>query len=139
MGDCPIPERGVFCISIVDLISKTALVLFSLLCAINYHYKKGSLKVEFIKCKKIHSRLLFIVVLQSKLCQWVIKIVLFLISLYRPRKDTLYAISHWSTMIHLLWICFILYCHVTFFSHKYRIYDLLVFSVIIFWVYQRIP
>ena len=61
----PIPECGAFCISIIDLISKSALVFFSLLCASNYHYNKGSIKVEFIKCKTIHSRLLVISVLQS--------------------------------------------------------------------------
>ena len=36
------PERGVFYILIVDLISKSTLVGFSLLCASNYYYRKGA-------------------------------------------------------------------------------------------------
>ena len=39
--DCPGPEHGVFCILIVNLISRRVLVLFSLLHAINYYYSKG--------------------------------------------------------------------------------------------------
>ena len=49
VSDFPRPERGILCISIVDIISKRTLVLFSLLRSINYHYNNGPLKVEFIK------------------------------------------------------------------------------------------
>ena len=66
VGGFPIPERGILFILIVDRISKSALVLFSLLCAINYHYNKGPVKVESIKCKTIHIGLLLIVILLSK-------------------------------------------------------------------------
>ena len=38
VNNYPRPERGVFCILIVDLISKSALKFFSLLFAINYNY-----------------------------------------------------------------------------------------------------
>ena len=48
MINLPRPERGVLCISIVDIISKSALVLFSLLCASNYHYNKGPVIVDNI-------------------------------------------------------------------------------------------
>ena len=58
MRDFPGPERGILCILIIDIISKSALVLFSLLRASNYYYNKGALKVEFIKYKIIHSGLL---------------------------------------------------------------------------------
>ena len=45
MIDCPGPEHGIFCISVVDTILKSALVLFSMLRASNYHYNKGGLKL----------------------------------------------------------------------------------------------
>ena len=92
--------------------------------------KKGPLKVDIIKCKTIHSRLLLIAVLQSKSWRWVIKnrnkIVRW------NKKVTLYAIFHWPKMIILLYICFILNCQVTFFlSHKCRICNILdIFSQI---------
>ena len=41
----------VLCILIVDLISKISLVFFGLLCARNYNYNKGPIKVEFLKWK----------------------------------------------------------------------------------------
>ena len=53
----PGPEHGVFYISIIDLILRSELVLFSLLRASNYKYNKAPLKVEFFKWKMIHSRL----------------------------------------------------------------------------------
>ena len=74
----PSLDRGVFCILIVYLISKIALALFILLLSSNYHYKKVPLKVDFVKCKTIHSELLPIVVLQSKLLHLVIGYFLFL-------------------------------------------------------------
>ena len=49
VGYFPGTERGILFISIVDRILRRALVFFSLLYAINYHYNKGTLKVEFIK------------------------------------------------------------------------------------------
>ena len=47
----PSPERGVFCILIVDIISKRSQVLFSLLCVRNYHYKRGLLKLSSLSEK----------------------------------------------------------------------------------------
>ena len=46
--DCLRPGSSVLCILIVDIILKSALILFSLLRVSNYHYNKGPLKVQFI-------------------------------------------------------------------------------------------
>ena len=46
-------------------ISISALVLFNLLRARNYHYNKGTLKVDFVKWKMIHSGLLRTIFLQK--------------------------------------------------------------------------
>ena len=40
--DCSGPERGVLCISIVDLIFRSAMAVFSMLRAISYQYNKGN-------------------------------------------------------------------------------------------------
>ena len=65
--NCPGPEFFVFCTSIIGVISRRSLVFFILLYGIKCHYKKGSLKMEFFKCKTIHSRLLCIAVLYTVL------------------------------------------------------------------------
>ena len=114
--DIPGPECGVFFISIVDLISKSALVLFSILCAINYHYNNVPLKVEFFKCKMIHNRLLLIAVLQKILLQWVINNVnISIISRYTWRIlfCCYFPLTYEDSLVLL---CFILNYHVTFFS-----------------------
>ena len=54
---------------------------------------------------------MIIVVLQPKLLQWVIKIVLFLFSWYRTEKGTLFSIVHWPMMIISLYLFFILKYH----------------------------
>ena len=41
MIDFPGPECGILCINIVDLISRIALIGFSMLCASNYYYSEG--------------------------------------------------------------------------------------------------
>ena len=41
VSNCPGPERVVFCISIVDIIPRSTLVVFSMLRAINYYYYRG--------------------------------------------------------------------------------------------------
>ena len=51
------------------------MVLFSMLRASNYHYNKGPLKVQFIKCKTIHSGFLLIPVIHSILLGYVIEII----------------------------------------------------------------
>ena len=41
MSNCPEPEHSVLYIAIADLISRSALVGFSLLRAMDYYYRKG--------------------------------------------------------------------------------------------------
>ena len=48
MRDFPGPECGVLCILIVDIMSKSALALFNLLCERNYHCNKGPVIVDNI-------------------------------------------------------------------------------------------
>ena len=115
VSNFPGPERGIFCILIVDLIYISALECFSLLLARNYHYNKGRLKFEFIKFKTVHSRLLFIAVLQSILLLWVMKIVLISIITSYTWRGTFSAIVHWSTTIPLFLSYFIFNCHGTLF------------------------
>ena len=113
MSNCPGPKRGFFYILIVDLISRSTLVLFSLLGAINYHYNKGNMKMEFLKCKTIHIILLRIAVLLSILIQWVIKIPLIYIIARYTWIGTVATVFHWTTTIILFLSCFILNCHRT--------------------------
>ena len=93
------PEHGVFCISVVDVISRNALILLSLLRAINYPYNKGPLKYEFFKCKTIHSGLLHIAILHSISLQWVIKKYIISIISRDHWRGTFAAIFHSHTMI----------------------------------------
>ena len=111
--NCPGPERGYFYISIVDLISRISTVFFSLFCASNYYYNKGPIKVEFFKCKTIHSRLLHSAVLQSIFLQWVIKIVLIYIIVRYTCRVTFTAIIHWPMTDLLFLSYFISNCHGT--------------------------
>ena len=113
MIDCPGPERGVFCISIIDLISRITLVLFSLLHVGKYHYNKEPLKVGIFKSKKIQSRLLRIAVLHPISLRWVIKIVLIYIIARYNCGGTFAAILHWPTMILLFLFFNMLNCHGT--------------------------
>ena len=111
MSNFPGPECGVFCISIIDTIFRSALVLLSLLRASKYHYYNGPLKVEFFKCKTIHSILFCISVLQSISLRWFVNIVpIYIISRYTCR-GRFTAISHWPTIIILFLSYFILHCH----------------------------
>ena len=59
------PERGVFCILIIDIILKSALVGFSLLRASDYYYKKWKVTVDNFTIITIHRGLLIIVIAQS--------------------------------------------------------------------------
>ena len=54
VSNLPSPGRGIFCISIVDLISKITLVLFSLLRESNYNYNKGPVIFDNIMILTIH-------------------------------------------------------------------------------------
>ena len=62
VSNLPSPGRGIFCISIVDLISKITLVLFSLLRESNYNYNKGPVIVDNITINTIHGGLFCITV-----------------------------------------------------------------------------
>ena len=86
---------------ILDIISISALVLVMLLHTINYHYNKGPLKVEFIKCKRIHSGLLRIIVLLEILLQWDIKFHLIYIIARYTYGGIFAAIVHWFITISL--------------------------------------
>ena len=90
---CPGPERGILFILIIDTISRSALVLIILLHAINYHYNKGPLKVEFFSYKMIHSGLLHIDILQSILIGWVIKFYSFILFWYTHEAVHLLILS----------------------------------------------
>ena len=74
MRNCPGPERGIFCRSILDLISRSSLVLFSMLCTRNYRYNKGPVIVDNIMILTIHGGLFCIIFLQSIPTGWVINI-----------------------------------------------------------------
>ena len=63
MRDFPGPEHGVFCISIVDIISRSALVGFSILRASNNYYNKGPFIVDNLPILTIHGGLFLIVIL----------------------------------------------------------------------------
>ena len=104
----PGPECGVFCISIIERISRSALVLFSLFRAINYHCIKGPLKVDFFKCKTIHSRLLCIPFLHSISIRWVSNDVVIYIIMRYTWRDTFADIFHWPTTIILFSLYYIL-------------------------------
>ena len=86
VSDCLSPERGVFYISIVNLISKITLAFFTLLRASKQHSKKAAGIVDHIILKTIHWGLLVIVILQSKLRGWVIDIVFIFIFLILNEK-----------------------------------------------------
>ena len=111
---CPGSEQDVFCISIIGIILRSALVLFSLLRASNYHNNKGTLKVEFFKLKIIHSRLLCISVKQSLLIWWFINIFIIFITDRYTCGGIFAAIFHWPTTILLFLSCFLLNYHGTF-------------------------
>ena len=71
VSNCPSPERGVFCIFIVDLISKRALMFFSLVRARNYHYY-NVIDITSAVCFGRKNR-------------------------YIPTQYTLFQILHWNT------------------------------------------
>ena len=88
---------------------------------INYQYNKRRIKVEFIKCKTIHSGLLLIFLLQLTSLRWFIGMVLFLFSWYRATKRQnifYYLLTHNDSLILDM---FMINCHGNFFSHKYLI------------------
>ena len=112
--NCPRPEYAVFYILIIDIILRSALVLFSLLCEINDHYNKGNIKVEFFKCKTIYSILLCISVQRSIFLRWFINIVIIYIIARYTCGSKFAAIVYWPTKILLFLSCFVLNYHGTF-------------------------
>ena len=112
MRNFPGPKRGIFCISIVNVIFRSASLFFSLLRASNYHYNKGSLKIEFFTCETIHS-LLYIAFLQTILLHWVIKTFLTYIIVRYAWRGKIFATFHSPTIILLVLSCFILNFHGT--------------------------
>ena len=98
VSNCPGTECGVFCISIFDIISWSALVLFILLRASKYHYNKGD-------C------LLRISVLQQISNWWVIIIVPIYDIVEYTCVGIFAAIFHWPTTVLLLLLYFNLNCH----------------------------
>ena len=138
VSDCTSPERVVFCISIVDLISKSAVVLFTLLCARKNHFEKAPYySLLYYVQDYTHSIIGY--------CNSIAKIV--------RLSDLYWFYFHFREMeqkrvkcvllsIGLRWksffLCFILKFHISFFSHKSRISDFLGFSVTSFQISQRI-
>ena len=90
MRDCPGPEHGVFCISIVDRILRSALAGFSLLCVSNYYYRKGLVIVDIFTILAIYGRLFCINLLQSLFPWWEINFVLFMSFLRIGQNIALY-------------------------------------------------
>ena len=107
MSDWPGPERGVFCIEIVDLISRSALVGFSLLRASNYYYRKGPVIVDNLTILTIHIRLLCITLLQIY-CYGEISILFLFIFTRFFWKLTKFSIVYITTMILFFLSFFIL-------------------------------
>ena len=113
VSNYPVPDRGVFYISIIDIISRISLVLFIMFCESNYHYNKVPLKVVFFKCKTIHIILLHIAILQSISIQWIIKTVHTCIIVRYTCGGSFVSIFHWSATILLFLLSSILKCHGT--------------------------
>ena len=105
----PVPERGVFCILIVDIILRIALIVFSVLRERSYHYKKEPVIVDNITILTIHRGLLCIIFLESislrwEIIYWTTMIFLFL-SFFRSR----YLLSFFSKISNLCFLC--IFCH----------------------------
>ena len=98
--NCPGPEHGVFSIYIFDLISRSDLVVFSLIRARNYHYNKGHVCYVFpfyIQYRYGNLSILFLILL-----------------LGRYTYVGIFASTvHWNTMILFFSWYFILSCHGT--------------------------
>ena len=84
--NCPCPERGISCISIVDIISKIALVLFNLIRESKTHFNCCPIIGEFIRWEMIHSGLLLIVFIHSKSRGWVINILIVIFEIRNKKR-----------------------------------------------------
>ena len=103
--------RGVICISIGDLTSKSVLFLFTLLGASKPHFEKIPVIVDPIKCKQtIHEGLL--VILQSKSRGRVIDIdfVMFCVILKNKRYIFSYILLNYDE--NIIFDLFIIICYI---------------------------
>ena len=100
--DFPSPELGVFCIYIVGFISKSALVLFTLLRASKHHFQKAPCYIwpYYVQynTRRVNGYFwsTFKIARVSNRCY-----VFTFFSWYCTKKWTLCAIVHWTTMITL--------------------------------------
>ena len=114
MRDSPRPERGVFCILIIDIILISALILCTLLCTGNYHYNKGPI------C--------YVLTLYSHYCYGALSILfVFILS-----QDTPTQVHLLLRYIDIQQLCYYIYnvflnYHVVLFSHKCWICSFVVF------------
>ena len=74
VSEFPGPERGIFGISIIDIISRNALIGFSLLHASYYYNRKGPVIVDNLMIIIIHRGLFIIIILHSKCAKVMIDI-----------------------------------------------------------------
>ena len=133
--NCPGPERGVFCMFIVDLISRSTLVVFSLLCARIYHYNKGPVIVDKLTITTIHAGLFCMIFQHSISLRWEINIVF--ISIYNFfLMDKMYHCLLNSNDI-LIFVIFQIEISSINFSCKFRICAFFVFNATIFWGSQK--
>ena len=113
VSGCPGPECGIFCISTVDIILISDLVVFSLLRAKYYYYKKGKVIVDNLTIITIHVRLFCITLIQSISLRWEINIqfvFIYDIFLNNGQNVPLY--------IELQWYCY--FCHFSDWSIFYQ-------------------
>ena len=126
MRNCPGPERIFFCILIIDHIFRRALVFFSLLRAINYHYnKKGFLKVISLSAKQFTEDCHILPFNSQYRYSELSKLFLFLLPQDTPEEvhSRLLSIDpQWfSYFIYVLYLNVIYLC----FSRKYQICGIL--------------
>ena len=123
------PDCGIFCIMFVDIIYKSTMVLFSLLCVSYYHINMDPLNVEFINdTNRIVTYFRYTVNIAMVGYQNFSYLNYQKIQL----KRYICCCFYWSTMILLYSTCCIFDCHGTFFSHKYQICPFVVFYVTMF-------
>ena len=104
MSDYLGPESGIFCIFIVDIFLRSALVGFSLLCAIGYYYKKGPVLVDYVMILMTHGRSFCITLLQLILLLWDINVIFFFL---RDRSEKWISCSiHFLTSTKFAFLSF---------------------------------
>ena len=93
------------------MISRTALVVFSMLRAINYHYLKGHVIVDNITIKK-YTEKYFSLLFYSKNCkgEWLRLILLLVIIQWKLRGwviniDSIIIFVRWKNETYIFWYC----------------------------------